>query len=327
MPTTPGSVDIRLFNCNGGVEQPSLEGVDLDRLDEDQLLWIDVDGTDVDGIRATLERLHLDANAVRALCDGSTSPIVSVHGEAFFVRVVAVRHAGNLTFNGSVLGILAGNNYVITRHAEPIAFLEELQEREREDAALGHLSADSFTASLLDWHLNSYFEAVSVFESADERLESAILDRRHRDCLDSLQGLRRAASRLRRMLAAHRPVFAALARPDFRPQAQDEVNRHLQMVDQHFERAMDAVEMTRDVVIGSFELFSNQTALRTNDIMRVLTMLTAIMGGLAVIAGVLGMNFKAPFFDTGLPGFLIAVGLMVTLAMGGMAFARWRKWL
>ena len=119
----------------------------------------------------------------------------------------------------------------------------------------------------------------------------------------------------------------AARRDPHRPAADGEVNRHFQMVDTHFQRAMDAVEGTRDMVIGSFELFSNQTALRTNAVMRVLTILTALMGGLAVVAGVLGMNFKAPFFDTGLAGFVAAIGFMAALCLGGLITARWRKWM
>ena len=61
--------------------------------------------------------------------------------------------------------------------------------------------------------------------------------------------------------------------------------------------------------------------------MRVLTILTALMGGLAVVAGVLGMNFEAPFFKTGLAGFLSAIAVMILLALAGFALAWWRKWL
>jgi len=129
------------------------------------------------------------------------------------------------------------------------------------------------------------------------------------------------------MMSAHRAVFAAMDRPDFRPSADGAVNEHFQTLDVHFQRAMDAVEGTREMVIGSFELFSNQTALRTNDVIRVLTVVTALMGGLAVIAGVLGMNFNLPIFETGWPGFAIAVGSMLVLAVAGLVLARWRRWM
>lgn len=327
MQSANGTLDIRLFDSNGNVQTLGLDAASLHDLDEQQLLWIDLEGQGEPAIDDVLAKLGLDDDIARMFLDRSAMPALQVHNGSFFVRVVAVRNDGDLSYTGTVLAILAGHNYVITAHTEPVDFLTELREREAHESGLGMLSADSFTASLLDWHLNSYFEAVADFESADERLETDILDDRHGHCLGSLRSLRKAASRLRRMLSAHRGVFSAIARPDFRADADGDVNRHFQTVDTHFQRAMDAVENARDVVIGSFELFSNQTALRTNAIMRVLTILTALMGGLAVVAGVLGMNFEAPFFKTGLTGFVVAVGVMMAMAAAGFALARWRKWL
>jgi len=148
----------------------------------------------------------------------------------------------------------------------------------------------------------------------------------HRECLADLAQLRRGASRLRRMLSPHRQVFGALARPDFRPSEDRATDKEFRALEQRFERAMDAVENTRDLVVGTFELFTTRSAERTNDTMRVLTFVTVLLGSLAVVAGVLGMNFKTPFFDTGDTGFWTAIGVMLGFAVFATAFARWRRW-
>jgi Mg2+ and Co2+ transporter CorA len=98
-------------------------------------------------------------------------------------------------------------------------------------------------------------------------------------------------------------------------------------LEQRFERAMDAVENARDLVVGSFELFTTRSAQRTNDTMRVLTFVTVLIGMLAVIAGALGMNFKAPLFDTGTSGFWTTIGTMVVISIIATVIARWRKWM
>jgi Mg2+ and Co2+ transporter CorA len=162
---------------------------------------------------------------------------------------------------------------------------------------------------------------------AVERLEVDILAEKPRDCLRDLRALRKGASRLRRMLAPHRVVFAGMARPDFRPQEEIQTNGHFHSLDTHFERAMDMVENARDLVVGSFELFSTQTALRTNDTVRVLTFVTVVVGLLAVLAGVLGMNFETPFFKSGTTGFLTAVGFMLALAGVAVLVGKKRDWL
>ena len=89
---------------------------------------------------------------------------------------------------------------------------------------------------------------------------------------------------------------------------------------------MDMVENARDLVVGSFELFSSQTALTANETMKVLTFVTVVIGMLAVIGGILGMNFEAPFFKTGVVGFSVAVGLMLVLAAGAVLLGHRRRW-
>ena len=94
-----------------------------------------------------------------------------------------------------------------------------------------------------------------------------------------------------------------------------------------FERAMDAVENARDLVVGSFELFATRSSERTNDTMRALTFVTVLLGTLSVVAGTLGMNFAAPFFDTGGRGFWTAFAGMALVAVIAIVVARWRRWI
>jgi anaerobic selenocysteine-containing dehydrogenase len=92
------------------------------------------------------------------------------------------------------------------------------------------------------------------------------------------------------------------------------------------ERAMDMVEHARELVIGSFELFSSQTALRTNDAMRGLTFVTVVTGLLATLVGALGMNFEASFFGSNDTGFWMAVGGLALFAAGAFVLGRHRRW-
>ena len=86
-------------------------------------------------------------------------------------------------------------------------------------------------------------------------------------------------------------------------------------------------ESLGDLVVGSFELFATRSAERTNDTMRALTFVTVLLGTLSVVAGTLGMNFAAPFFDTGGRGFWVAFAGMLLLAGISLAVARWRRWI
>ena len=71
---------------------------------------------------------------------------------------------------------------------------------------------------------------------------------------------------------------------------------------------------------------SQQTAQRTNNVMRVLTVISSILLPAVVIAGIMGMNFKAPIFDDPANFYLVLVATAV-LAISILAIARWRRWI
>lgn len=326
------TVRAMLFDADGKDRSVDAETVAPSALNSHKLLWIDVEGDDAHDADAVLARLatqlELGEGAATLLQDLGEGAQLRNFGDWFLAEAVAVEHEGELRFRGRGLAIVCGRNFVLSLHRGPIGFLDELRDRERADSRIGTLSAESFSASLLGWLVDSYLQSVTDFEAAVDRLEVSVLASRvHRECLPELAQLRRGASRLRRMLAPHRHVFAALARPDFRPDAEGAADKHFRALDQRFERAMDAVENARDLVVGSFELFATRSAERTNDTMRALTFVTVLLGSLAVMAGVLGMNFQVPLFDTGMRGFWISIGAMVAIAVLATVVARWRRWI
>jgi len=322
-----------LFDADGVDHAVEADAISPSTISEQQLLWIDVEDGEAHDAGAVLSRLARQlqlgdeaAALLQALGDGNAR--LRNFGDWFLAEAVAVEHQGELRFRGRGLAIACGHNFVLSLHRGPIDFLDELRDRERADTRIGTLSAESFTASLLGWLVDSYLQAVTDFEAAVDRLEVSVLASRvHRECLPELAQLRRGASRLRRMLAPHRHLFAALARPDFRPDAEGAADRHFRALDQRFEHAMEAVENARDLVVGSFELFATRSAERTNDTMRALTFVTVLLGSLAVMAGVLGMNFQVPLFDSGMRGFWIAIGAMAGIAVVATGIARWRHWI
>ena len=89
---------------------------------------------------------------------------------------------------------------------------------------------------------------------------------------------------------------------------------------------MAAVEGLRTGLIGTFEIHMGRVSQRANDVMRTLTLLSAVLLPAVVLAGVMGMNFKLGFFDE--PGnFWIVIVGMAILAVAILALARARRWL
>jgi magnesium transporter len=100
---------------------------------------------------------------------------------------------------------------------------------------------------------------------------------------------------------------------------------------------MDLVETYRDVTSGLMELYLSSVGLRTNEIMRVLTVITSIFIPLTFIAGIYGMNFQPEppahrsltlnmpelYHPYGYVGALIVMGLIAIIQLIIFKKKRW----
>jgi len=93
---------------------------------------------------------------------------------------------------------------------------------------------------------------------------------------------------------------------------------------EHVERVLTHVRRLEHSAETAVQMHFSALGHRTNDIMRTLTVLTAVFLPLNLITGFFGMNFEfMPLIHTSL-GFWVAVGLMALVA-ASLAFIFWRK--
>ncbi len=93
---------------------------------------------------------------------------------------------------------------------------------------------------------------------------------------------------------------------------------------EHIERVLSHVRRLEQSADGAVQMHFSALSNRTNDIMRTLTVLTAIFLPLNLITGIFGMNFDALPLIHSSTGFFVALGLMLCVGIGlGLFF--WRK--
>jgi Mg2+ and Co2+ transporter CorA len=283
-----------------------------------------------EGLVARLtETFSLDDATAEALDADVHEPALSVHGEYLHVTVVAEPDAADAR-ESPWLTAIAAPNAVVTRHDRPIDFLGDLDDRVQADSAYGLLDSQSFLATLLNVTVTSYQRAVDAIDDDVERLDvRSLRDRGRRDLLHDLVEIRTRVAILRRLLAKHRFVYAGLegivlGEPD---DASDRGAAAMAAVAGHYAEAMAAVENERDLILGSFNVYSTLTAQRTNETMKILTLVTVLLLPGSVIAGLLGMNVLVPLNKDDPMSFWIVVVGFAVLAVVIVVVARRRGWL
>jgi Mg2+ and Co2+ transporter CorA len=327
-----------LYDAKGRDQSVELSADQLHAIKEDQLLWIDIEEKDPRALEEVQELLGLDSASINSLAHPNASRVENYRDYIQFSVVAAPAtqiEEGRTTHRRNTrperkdfLHFLIAERWIITVHCGQLKFIEDFRARDRAETTIGELSTYDFAASLLDVHLEAYFDEIARIEEMVDKLdEQALINPSGKTLLSRMVALRRRVSRLRSSLAAHRGVFYSLSRPDLQVTKDAGVAPHLQVLIGRYERALDEAEHTRDLVIGSFEIFASRTAQQTNELVQVLTYLTAVIGICAAVAGIFGMNFETSFFGSGDLGFYATIIILVLVTVASTALARWRGWI
>lgn len=317
------SIQALLSGADGHDAEVDLHDWSADRVDGDQLLWIDLEDPSDDDLQEVVGAVQLGERAAAALRARSHQRSATVLDEA--VEVVIHCLPDDLDDDEVPLQIILGDGWIVTCHERAIPFVTEHRERIQDQRETGRLQPIEWLIAFLDAWIDTFFVAAEHLEREVDELDDAALGS-ERDLLGRLVRMRRRIAHVRRILSPHREVVAELRRADFLPERHREGAEGLEAVMSRLERAADAFTQARDMLIGTFDVHMTRTAQRTNDVMRVLTLVSVVLLPAVVIAGVMGMNFKAPLFED--PNlFYVVVGVMLALAAGTLAFARWRGWL
>jgi len=326
-----GHVRARRFDADRHDEVVELDAALATAPSERQLLWIDVEGPMPEGLVARLtEAFGLDEGTARALDGPVHEPTLSVHGSYLHVTVVAEPDPEQPK-RSPWLTAVAAPNAVVTHHAEPVSFLDDLDDEVQADSAYGLLDSQSFLATLLATTVTSYLRAVDAIEEDVERLEvSSLRGRGRREVLGELVRVRTRLATLRRLLAGHRYLYARLGDVVLETPgdaATDPGRSALAAVAARYAEAMVSIESARDLVQGSFNVYATMTAQRTNDTMKVLTLVTVLLLPGSLIAGLLGMNVIVPLDKDSPMSFWIVIAGVAALAAVIVAIAWRRGWL
>ena len=293
-----------------------------------RLVWIDLDLDDGASLDLVADRLGLDARDRRRI-EGDTgrAALVQSPGRLHLTVEVLQSERGGDPDAAPVrkeVDLLAGPGIVVTCHRGRVDALQRFADGLADDTSLGMLDAGDLLSALVDEAITSYFELAEAFEREIDALdEAALRDRSGVDVLASIVGLRRRIGIARRTLAPHRTALAALARPEM---ATDELlGQPWPGLPDRIEQAIASIESLREGLLGTYDIHMGRAAQHANEVMKGLTLLSAILLPAVVLAGIMGMNFDLPFFDVA-ENFFLVVGAMAVFAVLLIVVARWRRW-
>lgn len=191
---------------------------------------------------------------------------------------------------------------------------------------------DYLAYALVDAIVDSYFGPVEAAGELIEKLEDALMQGPQKAQMQQLHLLRRGTNTLKGVLWPLRDALATLIRNDA-PYVQAGTKVFLNDALDHAIRLIELIETQRDTITGLIEMHLSLSQARTNDVISLLTIVSAIFIPLTFLVGVWGMNFDPDASPWNMPelrgyyGYPVALLFMATVAVGLFSYFKWKKWL
>ena len=296
------------------------------------LTWVNVSGLgDADVISRIGEIFEIHPLVLEDLVNVHQRAKVEEYDKQVFVvaRMVSMLSSDDGQFvprlESEQIGIVIGQNYVLTFQERPGDCLDRVRLRIREGRGRIRRSGSDYTAyAILDAIVDGYFPVLEHFGDGLNALEERLETDHGQGTIHRIHQMRSDLLMLRRSAWPHREAVNALMREGV-PLVTDETRVYLRDCYDHTVQIIDVTETCRELCADLRDLHFSQVSMRQNEIMKVLTIVASIFIPLSFIAGIYGMNFSSEVSRWNMPelhwafGYPMALSLMLTVA-GGMLF-------
>jgi zinc transporter len=193
------------------------------------------------------------------------------------------------------------------------------------DQGQGPRTAGEFLVMLTERLALRIGNVVTEIEEAIEDIEDRVATHNVRDLQNEIVMLRRQTAAMRRYLS---PQREALTRVRGRTAVLSD--HELYELEEHTDlttRYLEDLDLAREQAMMTQEQLASRLASEQNSRLYVLSIVAAVFLPLSFVTGLLGMNVGGlPGIDYA-PAFAISVVTMVGVALGLIAFFKWKKWI
>ena len=283
------------------------------------VLWLNVVGEDV------LPKLIPHRSVVRAFAKSRGTTRVFVFPDYLFLILHQVYETESGLKREKIGLLLRGNTVVTVQESEGDVF-NGVRERIREgEGGIRERNAGYLLFELLEAIVENYVPIIERISSKMEALEAEILAGRE-NALRKIHGLRREILFMRRTVFPLLEAFRRL-RLEGRRFFDEETRRFIDGLHQHVLEVLEILEGQRELANSLVELYYSTVSTRTNEIIRILTVVSTVFIPLTFITGLYGMNFRYMPELTWRYGYFASLFAMLTIAVGMLAYFRKKGWL
>ena len=296
------------------------------------MVWIQVLGiTDPQIVHIVGAFFDIPMLAQEDILTATSRPKFEEHGDKLLAIARAVRiGVEEDTPRGQQISIVAAQNWVISFHENDEKVFEAVEKRIADNKGnIRKWHAGYLIYSLLDTLVDRLLYQTEEIEDATTELEDSILKGTDDWDLNEVYRLKRIVVRLSRLAQPLKDMVSVLEHYEH-PLLPTTLDMYLRDLYDHAIRAADRIEHARMILQDLQEYHHTQQERKTNEVIRVLTVMSSVFIPLTFLVGLWGMNFHfMPEIHTAWGekyGYFLALGSMGALATGIILWMKRKRW-
>ncbi|MBI5828779.1 MAG: magnesium transporter CorA family protein [Chloroflexi bacterium] len=267
-------------------------------LDSGGLFWADLAGEPGGRVEQLLADLfHFHPLAIDDALQEAHVPKIDDWGEYVYAVVHGVSYnPATNELDTNEIDVFLGKNFLITHHKNPVMSADKVWAASQRSERYLARGADYLLYNIVDTLVSDFMPVVDQLDDAIDELEDQIFAAGNQAVLTKIFAIKRAVLHLRRIIIPQREVFRD--------------------VYDHLVRLADINDTLRDLTSGALDTYLSVSSNRINEIMKVLTVFTALCMPLTFLTGFFGMNFETlPFQSPYLFIGMLPLTIVIPLAM------------
>ncbi len=327
--TPEKAASVYLYQPEHAPEEASED--DLPRLiaDDRNFVWVDLSEYAPADLERVARLLDLPRASVEATLASWKRPRLQLYEEQFYVTAtIPEPDAEAHLVTARQLDLFVGNNFLLSAHKRPLPMGERIQTRAASNPDLLEDDSACMLYIILDELLGCYEQAHEQIGHEIEQMEERALKDTSSGFLEDLLRFKRYVFALSQLTDQHRQVFAAFLRPDFPWVSDDEIKENYRDLQDHLTYLSDAIHADKDASNSAFDIYVSHSSHRTNNIMKVLTIVSTILLPASVLFGFFGTNnLQAVPLLMGMGGFVIMLAMVALISAGSLLLFHRKGWL
>lgn len=292
--------------------------------------WINVEGlADTSIVESVAKQFNLHPLTVEDILNTTQRPKIEEFDHYIFIALrVFQADEKNKLGTSQQLSIILGKDFVLTFDESHSALVEQIATRLQGTVSqrLREQKTDYLVYRLIDAAIDAYFVVLEKLGDQIEGVEKDIIDSPTQKNMRMIYRLKRQLLMLRKIIWPLREVIS-----HFLYEENSFVTRftrlYLRDAYDHVAQAIDSVETFRDMLSNLLDVYLSSLSMRTNEIMKTLTIITTIFIPITAVASIYGMNLVDIPLMKSRSGFYVVASVMVASVGAMLIYFRKKKWM